>query len=175
MRRTRSQAEVERWYTWMRNLGGNTRRLRTLLGLTQDQLGRMAGVSQGAVSRLEGGRGMSTPLLVVVRIQQAFQHCLAQIDPAQLTPELRESVARERIGELGGADDFRDVPVLHEPRLATYMALWHQVHPSRRDTFLHVVRATADAMTGIPPAEGPEPPATDGRDRRAPALASPEL
>jgi transcriptional regulator with XRE-family HTH domain len=170
-RRTRTQAELERWYEWMRALGDSTRKLRTLLGLTQEQLGRLAGVSQGAVSRLEGGRGVSTPLIVVVRIQQAFQQSLAQIDPTQVTPELQASAAEGRLGELGCGSDFRDVPVLHEPRLADYMSLWHRVHPARRDTFLAVVRATAAAMTGSQ-SERPGPP--EHASGRSSAMTSPE-
>lgn len=144
----------------MRGLGASTRRLRTLLGLTQEQLGRLAGVSQGAVSRLEAGRGVSTPLIVVVRVQQAFQQCLAEIDPRQLPAETQTVLAGERVGELGPLDDFRDLPMLHEPRLAEYMELWHRVHPGRQRTFLDVVRAAADAMSALPP------PADDGEHAR---------
>ena len=41
------------WVEWMRALGRRARHVREFLGLTQDELGRMAGVSQGAISRLE--------------------------------------------------------------------------------------------------------------------------
>ena len=36
------------WVEWMRALGRRARHVREFLGLTQDELGRMAGVSQGA-------------------------------------------------------------------------------------------------------------------------------
>jgi transcriptional regulator with XRE-family HTH domain len=152
--RVRSQTEAERWYEWMRGLGASARRLRTLLGLTQEQLGRLAGVSQGAVSRLEAGRGISTPLMVVVRVQQAFQQCIAQIDPQQLPPDAQTVLQGERLGDLGPLDDFRELPLLQEPHLAAYMELWHRVHPGRRKTFLAVVRAAADAMSSLPSPAG---------------------
>lgn len=136
----------------MRGLGAGTRRLRTLLGLTQEQLGRLAGVSQGAVSRLEAGRGLSTPLVVVVRLQEAFQQCLARVDPRQLSPHAREVLGREH-GILGPLHDVAALPLPATPQLTEYMELWHRVHPRRRGTFLDVVRATAGAMTTMP---GPE-------------------
>jgi len=44
------------------------RRVREFLGLSQDQVARLAGVSQGAVSRLEAGRGLATPMVVVLKV-----------------------------------------------------------------------------------------------------------
>ncbi|MCW5892530.1 MAG: helix-turn-helix domain-containing protein [bacterium] len=152
-RRIRSREEAERWCDWMHGLGASTRRLRTLLGLTQEQLGRLAGVSQGAVSRLEGGRGLSTPLMVVVRIQQAFQQCLARIDPRQLSADAQAALAHERSGVLETLDDVGGLRMLQAPHLAEYMELWHRVHPRRRNTFLDVVRATAEAMRSMPAAD----------------------
>ena len=57
------------WSNWMRDLGREVRRQREFLGLSQERLARAAGVSQGAVSRLEAGRGLATPLLVAVKIR----------------------------------------------------------------------------------------------------------
>lgn len=45
------------WKLWMRELGAAIRRGRELLGLSQHQLATMAGISQGAVSRLESAVG----------------------------------------------------------------------------------------------------------------------
>jgi len=47
--------EAVDWREWMRGLGRQLRRVREFLGLSQDQVARLAGVSQGAVSRLEAG------------------------------------------------------------------------------------------------------------------------
>ena len=54
---------------WMRDLGCEMRRLREFLGLSQERLAQAAGASQGAVSRLEAGRGLGTSLLTAVRMQ----------------------------------------------------------------------------------------------------------
>jgi transcriptional regulator with XRE-family HTH domain len=73
-----SGGERAAWRQWMRELGQQLRRLRELLGLSQDQLARLAGVSQGAVSRLETGRGVATPLLTVLKINLALARELQQ-------------------------------------------------------------------------------------------------
>ena len=73
------------WQQWMRDLGQQLRRLRELLGLSQDQLARLAGVSQGAVSRLETGRGVATPLLTVLKINVAIAHELQKSN--QIIPD----------------------------------------------------------------------------------------
>ena len=56
------------WSSWIKGLGKQARRVREFLGLSQEQVARAAGVSQGAVSRFEGGRGLATPLLVVMKV-----------------------------------------------------------------------------------------------------------
>jgi transcriptional regulator with XRE-family HTH domain len=69
---TDAQANGVDWACWMGALGGRVLRAREFLGFSQDQLARVAGVSQGAVSRLENGRGLATPLLVVTKISAAL-------------------------------------------------------------------------------------------------------
>jgi predicted transcriptional regulator len=70
-------AEVAR-REWMQNLGRQVRRTREYLGLTQQELERRAGVSQGAVSRFEGGRALSTPFLAIVRLNVALARARAR-------------------------------------------------------------------------------------------------
>src|SRR2546422_5488972 len=53
--------EAVDWREWMRGLGRPLRRVREFLGLSQDQVARLAGGSQGAVSRLEAGRRPPPP------------------------------------------------------------------------------------------------------------------
>lgn len=52
-----SRREEPEWREWIRDLGRRQRQLREFLGFSQEQVARLAGVSQGAVSRFETGRG----------------------------------------------------------------------------------------------------------------------
>src|SRR5512145_1267340 len=80
------------WKSWMRAFGRQERRIREFLGLSQEQVARLAGVSQGAVSRLEAGRGLATPLLVVLKINLAVSKALGALDPGLLNDELRRAL-----------------------------------------------------------------------------------
>src|SRR5262249_3441678 len=92
MPRTEATSNGIDWGRCMRRLGEQVLRAREFLGLSQDQLARLAGVSQGAVSRLENGRGLATPLLVVTKISAALRVALSQVDPELLSPAARRIV-----------------------------------------------------------------------------------
>jgi transcriptional regulator with XRE-family HTH domain len=136
------------WAGWMRGMGRNTRTMREFLGLTQEQLGKLAGVSQGAISRLESGRGMATPLLVVMKVHHAFRRALSAIPPDLLSDDARRIVEDDtRLITEGGTSDYRDIPVLNDPALQEYVQIYQSVPEHRRDTFLTVVRAAAGAIS----------------------------
>jgi transcriptional regulator with XRE-family HTH domain len=145
------------WQDWMRGLGRHARRMREFLGLTQEQLGRRAGVSQGAISRLEAGRGLATPLLVVVKIAGALQQALAALDQALLSPEARRLVDEgiRLAGPVSPPDN--ESPLTSDPALEEYVQLFHRVPEKRRGTFLAVVRATAEAVRNQEGREGAAP------------------
>src|SRR5262245_48335111 len=86
---TRVTANATDWARWMRGLGEQVLRVREFLGFSQEQLARIAGVSQGAVSRLENGRGVATPLLVVTKVSAALRTALGRVDPELLSDEAR--------------------------------------------------------------------------------------
>jgi len=135
------------WGEWMRALGRRARHVREFLGLTQDELGRMAGVSQGAISRLESGRGLATPLLVVVKIGGALQQALAGVDQAMLSPEARRMIEEGfRLTPPASSAVPHDSPLTNDPALEEYVQLFHRVPDKQRGTFLAVVRATAKAV-----------------------------
>ena len=76
------------WRRWMAKLGTEVRGLRHALNLTQEELAALAGVSQGAVSRLETGRALATPLLVVVRVHLALLERARSLHRVVLSPEI---------------------------------------------------------------------------------------
>jgi DNA-binding XRE family transcriptional regulator len=83
-------ATDEVWKEWMRQVGRHNRRVREFLGFSQDQLAARAGVSQGAVSRFESGRGINTPFLAILRIHLAIAHALRALDPAILDDQVKK-------------------------------------------------------------------------------------
>jgi transcriptional regulator with XRE-family HTH domain len=144
------------WATWMKGLGRSVRRMRELLGLTQEQLGRIAGVSQGAVSRLEMGVGLATPFLVVVKVQRALQRLVARIDETMLSDEARRILGEDqRIAHVGGQTEFVDFPLFGEPGLEELVRTYQGLSVPRREQFLAVVRAAALAF-GDPSAQNPQ-------------------
>lgn len=148
------------WAQWMKGLGRSVRRLRELLGLTQDQLGRIAGVSQGAVSRLEMGVGLATPFLVVVKVQRALQQLLARLDETMLSEEARRLLGDDqRIAHVGGQTDFAEFPLFGDPGLEELVRTYQNLSPARREQFLAVVRAAALAFSEA----ASMPPHTRGR------------
>jgi len=73
----------------MRDYGTLAREMRELLGLSQEQLGKIANVSQGAVSRFERGDALSTPWIIAVKIRRALAARLRQLGPDVLTDDAR--------------------------------------------------------------------------------------
>ncbi|HEV7733393.1 MAG TPA: helix-turn-helix domain-containing protein [Candidatus Binatia bacterium] len=134
------------WPRWMRGLGRQSLRVREFLGLSQEELARMAGVSQGAVSRLENGRGLSTPLLVVMKVSAALHTAVIRIDPATLTPEAKEIAAMRKY--LPGPDgDFVQRPI-SDLGVEELLRVYRSVPKRHRRQLLIVLRATASALGG---------------------------
>jgi transcriptional regulator with XRE-family HTH domain len=136
------------WREWMRAFGRQERRVREFLGMSQEQLARLAGVSQGAVSRLEAGRGLATPMLVVLKINLALRAALRDVDPALLSDDLRRVLEiEERISPRVGDVNIGAEPVTKDPALEDVVRLYRGVPERQRDTFLSVVRAAAEALS----------------------------
>src|SRR4029453_19442015 len=77
------------WSSWIKGLGKQARRVREFLGLSQEQVGGVAGGSQGAVSRFEGGRGLATPLLVVMKVNAALRSAVSNMEREVLSEDAR--------------------------------------------------------------------------------------
>ena len=151
-----SENERVNWSEWMRALGKQVRRVREFLGLSQEQLAKSAGVSQGAVSRLEAGRGLATPLLVVLRIHRTLHRALRAIEPRLLNEPLRRALELDDF-LTPMPDDPRDLLPGPDPGLAEFLALYDSLPARERQTLVTVVRATAEALAGaVPPGASAE-------------------
>jgi transcriptional regulator with XRE-family HTH domain len=133
----------------MVGLGQNRRRLRELLGLSQEQLAKIAGVSQGAISRLEAGRGLATPLLVVMKINVALKHALRGLDSTIFSDEFsRLNDIDERIETSPPGADFKDVEFLKDRELEEMIRTYQDLPDGQRRTLLSVIRAVSSALRG---------------------------
>ena len=138
------------WSGWMHDLGRRSRRVREFLGLSQDQVARMAGVSQGAVSRLEAGRGLATPMLVVLKVHVVLARALGQLDAGLIDDQLRASLDLGSLARLGAAEKNGDVPITKDPELEEIVELYHALTGRQRRTLVAVVRATARSLVKTP-------------------------
>ena len=138
------------WSGWMHDLGRRIRRVREFLGLSQDQVARMAGVSQGAVSRLEAGRGLATPMLVVLKVHVVLARALGQLDAGLIDDQLRNSLDLGSLARLGAAEKNGDVPITKDPELEEIVELYHALTGRQRRTLVAVVRATARSLVKTP-------------------------
>ena len=131
----------------MRDLGAQVLRIREFLGLSQEQLARLAGVSQGAISRLENGRGLATPLLVVLKTCGALRAALMQVDQEILSPEARRLVV---VGAHlpGEGDTSPSFAPTHDPGVEELLRLYNGLSQRQRDQLLAVLRAMAAALSG---------------------------
>lgn len=140
----------------IRDLGRWTRRVREFLGFSQDKLAKLADVSQGAVSRVEAGRGKATPMLTFWKINQVFTQALAEISPEMLSDDAKAMLERARY--LAGP-----VPAAHEgwspmldPLVGRVLSTLHELPERERQGFLTVLDATASSLSRHPrPMEEP--------------------
>ena len=132
------------WAEWRRRLGRQVRRLREFIGLSQEQLAGLAGVSQAAVSRLEAGRGLATPLLLLMKLYVPLAHALRGLDSSLLNDDLRWILEVDRrLGLVPGAAPEAVRGVITDPNLEERIRLYHRMPEARRGPLLLVARAMA--------------------------------
>jgi transcriptional regulator with XRE-family HTH domain len=131
------------WREWMRDLGRQIRRGREFLGLSQEQLARLAGVSQGAVSRLETARGLATPTLVVLRVSRVLAGELGKVQPEVMDADLRtmRSVLSPSDELMLEAESVRA-----DPHLDELMEIYRTLAPAQRPALLAIFRAAVTAL-----------------------------
>ena len=130
------------WTEWRQRLGRQVRRVREFVGLSQAQLAEMAGVSQAAVSRLEAGRGLATPLVLLMKVYMPLARALRALDPATLNEDLRWLLEVDRrlgLAPEGGAT--HPVRVTGDPGLEEVVRLYQRLPERRREPLLLVARA----------------------------------
>ncbi len=139
--------EEPAWRAWMREFGTQQRRLRETLGLSQERLATLSGVSQGAVSRLESGRALATPLLVVLKINLAFARQIRRLDPSIVNPGLlRLADVLETVSPAVDGVGVQIEPFLHDAEARVVLDLVRGVADRRRRQLVAVIRATARAL-----------------------------
>ena len=100
------------------------------------------------MSRLEAGKGLGTPLLVIVKIGLVMQQGLRTVDPSMLKEELRHFLELEnRLSPPVNGIGVELLPVAQEPALQDIIRLYRAIPDRNRDTFLAVVRAAAQSLT----------------------------
>jgi hypothetical protein len=131
------------WRGLLRRLGTMVYACRTVAGLSQDQLGRLAHTSQGAVSRVESGACIAIPLVTYARLGRAL---LQHLDPVTeyLTADLRGALDVLRvlgaIPQPGAAD-----AVFLDDRLTRVFACMNNTTPEKRATFVQAMLLLAEA------------------------------
>src|SRR4029453_15813303 len=132
------------WSSWIKGLGKQARRVREFLGLSQEQVARVAGVSQGAVSRFEGGRGLATPLLVVMKVNAARRKGVSGRDRAMLSDDARNLLLLNE--RMPGWNEAAPPAITKDPELEELVRLYRDLPERHRPRLLTVVRATAAAL-----------------------------
>ena len=127
------------WSAWMRDLGRQVRRAREFVGLSRERLARAAGVSQGAVRRLEVAQGLATPCLVVAKVSTALGAALLAVDPGILSDEARAIVAQAESMPLPVAAGV-SAPLTSDPGLEEVIRLDRAVPKRQREALLAVIR-----------------------------------
>lgn len=122
-----------------------------MLDLSQEQLARLAGVSQGAVSRLETARGLATPLLVVLRVDLALRQALRKLDQQIASTELRWALDTDvlLLAPLEARGESGEQPV--EAELEELVRLYRDLPPLQRRKLLGVVRAVLPGLRRLRP------------------------
>jgi len=137
------------WAGWMRGMGRYTRRLRVLTGLSQEQLARRAGVSQGAVSRLEAGRAVNAPLVVVMKINAAMREALRKLPPRVLSAESREIMGVPARGIPDMPDQFESLRVTEDAPLEELVHLYWRVPAALRPRVVEHVRGLVQMVASL--------------------------
>jgi transcriptional regulator with XRE-family HTH domain len=147
------------WRALTRRLGQRTLQLRELLGFSQDRLAKVSGVSQGAVSRVEAGKGSATPLITYAKVFTLFARELDRTRPDAFTPEIQDFLRAVR--KLAPVFWEDDAPLVSDAGLGRLMSAYAALRDSEREAFLRCVLPLAAYMRGAGGARELEVPLTE--------------
>jgi transcriptional regulator with XRE-family HTH domain len=139
-------AAVHDWSAWMRRLGLHVRRVREFVGLSQEELARLAGVSQGAVSRIESGKQLGTPLLVAVKVESALIAALRTLNPDILSDELRSMAEAEQVSFPVHGGSTSPLALTRDPGLDELLDAYRALPDRQREALRAIVRNLAAAL-----------------------------
>src|SRR5262245_50129491 len=154
-RREHGSSDENAWRKWMAEFGKHVRRVREFLGFSQEQLAKLSGVSQGAVSRFESGRGLNTPFLVIVKLNMALARAMRTLDKSVLTPDVQRFLDQMEFfvqpSETGrppvmGGVEFEKLRIAAEPDIERLVKRYRELSESRRPVFLAVMDAVATSL-----------------------------
>jgi transcriptional regulator with XRE-family HTH domain len=134
------------------DLGKWTRKVREFLNFSQDKLAKLAGVSQGAVSRVEAGRGKATPLLTFTKINQVFAKALSELDPSMLSDEAKAMLERARYMAKPVPEQHQPAPLTLDPAITWFISTYNTLPERGKQGLMSVVRATASSLGTHSPA-----------------------
>lgn len=136
------------WSGWLRRLGSRVRRVRQSLGLSQETLGRLAGCSQGAISRLEQGVARHTPMLVVARVERALRAEVERLAGPDLGEDERQLLERGILTDPIPLVDSHTPGIAADPLLVRVLTAWRSLPSARRPAFIIALRSAAEALRG---------------------------
>ncbi len=129
------------WQQWLFGLGETLRAARETVSISQERLSRAAGVSQASLSRVEMGRGLGTPLVLVLRVASTLRAMIAGCDPRLLSQELRTLLAARE--GLPARAAVPPPPLATDERLGEIIAAFEAMPPAGRQAVLTLARTLA--------------------------------
>lgn len=156
--REKWKARVDAKGAWRERLiqfGIEGRRVREQLELSQEQVARAAGVSQGAVSRFEQGRGLAIPFVGMLRMHLVLAHAVKQLDPKMRTDEMRQLLRRLEVLHIADDPGLPAWPVRataygfavsSDVCLARVIRDWSDLPEQKRLAFVAIIKAVVGAV-----------------------------
>lgn len=151
-RREIAQGVVERWERVPEVLGAKVRRMRRVLGLSQEQLAQAAQVSQGAVSRFESGQCGQLSFHTVAAVFCALVAAYApQVE--RVAPDIRQALAVV-VGVWPMAVEDHGFRVFEDAGLEQLLGWYHALDAERRALLVRLLEPLVELLAAQSDARG---------------------